>query len=108
MLAWYRKMKHDEEWMRREGWLLSAPEIARNYRRELTMHFRSFFRLLPWVAFYSILGAWYQASRFQVFRRLLKRKSFDLSFVERGMDGDAVTPNVFELSDTPKGRKPEA
>jgi len=75
MLAWFRRRKHDEEWKRREGWLLSEPEIAKNYRRELAMHFLSFFRPLPEALFHQVLGAWFQASRWLVSLRLSKRKS---------------------------------
>ena len=94
MLAWYRRMKRDEEFWRREGLLLIVHDRAKNYRRELTMHFRSFFRLLPEGLYYSLLGTLIQASHVPGVQRLLKRKAF----VDPPGDIAVETPNYIIIS----------
>lgn len=76
MLAWYRKKKRDEEFLRRIGWLLSERDRARIHREQLAIHFRSFFELLPGALFHTMRYAMIQAKNVLVFRRLLKRNTF--------------------------------
>lgn len=92
MMAWYRRMKHNEEWMRRAGWLLSEPEIARNYRVELTMHFRSFFRLLPTAAIHITRASWFQVNRRLVSLRLLLHRTFHSPFDDTQRHESAAPP----------------